>query len=132
MNYVFELAKTPGGLPLKQGMGAGKTNISISRYNVNRFVSSHFEGIKGDVLEIGRSVYRVKFAEKAHSYTCLDIEAFEDVDIVADIQDMKHVPDNAFDSILCTQVLEHVKNPFLAIGELYRVLRPGGDRKSVV
>src|SRR5690606_2282864 len=95
-------------------------------YYVNQFVATYAHNIQGDVLEIGRSVYSDQFAANVRSYTCLDIEAFEDVDIVADIQDMKHVQDNAFDSILCTQVLEHVKNPFLAVGELHRVLKPGG------
>ena len=80
----------------------------------------------GDVLEVGRSVYSDKIAQYARSYHCLDIEPFPDVDIVADIQDMKQVASDSFDSILCTQVLEHVKNPFLAVGELYRILKPGG------
>ncbi len=32
----------------------------------------------------------------------------------------------SFDTVLCTQVLEHVRNPFLAMAEIARVLRPGG------
>lgn len=36
------------------------------------------------------------------------------------------VPDNLFDSIVCTQVLEHVKDPVKVLKELNRVLKPGG------
>lgn len=36
------------------------------------------------------------------------------------------VPDNAFDAILCTQVLEHVVEPDKVLAELFRVLKPGG------
>ena len=33
---------------------------------------------------------------------------------------------HTFDTVLCTQVLEHVRNPFLTLKEIGRVLRPGG------
>jgi SAM-dependent methyltransferase len=36
------------------------------------------------------------------------------------------VPDQRFDSVVCHQVLEHVKNPMAAAAELARVLKPGG------
>jgi SAM-dependent methyltransferase len=36
------------------------------------------------------------------------------------------LPDDAFDLILCSHVLEHVPNDRTAISELHRVLRPGG------
>ena len=35
-------------------------------------------------------------------------------------------PQESFDTILCTQVLEHVENAEHAMGEIARVLRPGG------
>jgi hypothetical protein len=36
------------------------------------------------------------------------------------------VPDESYDAVLCTQVLEHVPNPEAVIAELHRILRPGG------
>jgi SAM-dependent methyltransferase len=47
------------------------------------------------------------------------------VDHVGPAHDLP-VPDEAYDAVLCTQVLEHVPNPDAVIAELFRVLRPGG------
>jgi SAM-dependent methyltransferase len=47
------------------------------------------------------------------------------VDHVGPAHDLP-VPDEAYEAVLCTQVLEHVPNPDAVIAELYRVLRPGG------
>ena len=35
-------------------------------------------------------------------------------------------PENYFDSVVCTQVLEHVEHPQILISEIYRVLKPDG------
>jgi len=42
--------------------------------------------------------------------------------------DVHHIPlkESGLDTVLCFQVLEHVANPFISIGEISRVLKPGG------
>lgn len=47
------------------------------------------------------------------------------VNIISDITDIP-VDDSIFDIVLCTEVLEHVPDPRLAIKEMLRVLKPGG------
>jgi len=42
--------------------------------------------------------------------------------------DIEQIPfdDGSLDAILCIEVLEHVANPFKALDEIFRVLKPGG------
>jgi SAM-dependent methyltransferase len=46
-------------------------------------------------------------------------------DYVCDIVDIP-APNDSFDVVLCTEVLEHLPDPVAAITELARLLRPGG------
>ena len=43
-----------------------------------------------------------------------------------DICNLWNVEDNTYECIVCDQVLEHVKNPFNAVNEMRRVLKPEG------
>ena len=45
--------------------------------------------------------------------------------VVGDVEEMPF-GNGEFDGVLCTEVLEHVPNPALALGEIRRVLRRGG------
>ena len=51
--------------------------------------------------------------------------AVKQVDIVSDIGEIP-VEGASFDAVMCIEVLEHVPNPVTALGELSRILRPGG------
>ncbi len=50
---------------------------------------------------------------------------YGDIDYTSDITSIP-VDDATFDAVLCTEVLEHVLHPIGAIGEMSRILRPGG------
>jgi SAM-dependent methyltransferase len=84
---------------------------------------------RGQFLDAGCGAqpFRVVVEPLVDRYTTLDIEArVERVDYLGDVQDMKAVPGDAFDSVLCSEVLEHVPHPAQAVAELARVLKPGG------
>jgi SAM-dependent methyltransferase len=57
----------------------------------------------------------------------LDIDPASGATYIADI--CEHNPaitDGAFDYVVCTEVLEHTLQPFAAVAEIHRILRPGG------
>ena len=68
---------------------------------------------------------RRRIEERGITYRVLDYVDTYHPDIVGDIQNLP-LPDNSEDAIACLSVLEHVENPFRAVEELRRVLRPQG------
>lgn len=50
---------------------------------------------------------------------------YGELDIVSDITNIPE-PDASFDAILCSEVMEHLPHPNLAIKEFSRLLKPGG------
>jgi len=57
----------------------------------------------------------------------LDIDPTADATYTADLcQTNPHVASGRFDAVFCTEVLEHTLQPFDAVAELRRILRPGG------
>jgi ubiquinone/menaquinone biosynthesis C-methylase UbiE len=50
----------------------------------------------------------------------------DEIDIVSDITKIP-VEDHSFDSILCSEVIEHLPYPERSIEELHRILKPGGQ-----
>lgn len=100
----------------------------IDRYYIDAFLSSHSQDIRGRVLEIGDDRYARKYG--AGRITRTEVLHVEEgnpqATIVADLTRADHVPSDAFDCIIFTEVLEHVYDVPAVIRTLYRILRPGG------
>jgi SAM-dependent methyltransferase len=78
------------------------------------------------VLDVGCGYrpYEPYFAPHASEYVGVDMD-----NPAADLQGVVEalpVPDDSYDVVLCTQVLEHTDDPALAVRELARVVAPGG------
>ena len=82
--------------------------------------------VTGDVLDIGGGDYqRYKKFFKYKSYLSMDVYEGKDIDVVGSADDIPF-PDESFDSVISTQVLEHVKFPEKCVQEACRVLKKGG------
>ena len=57
----------------------------------------------------------------------VDVSADTDADIVLDLDEVPYeqLESDAFDQILCQDVIEHVESPLRVMEELHRVARPG-------
>ena len=81
------------------------------------------------LLEVApwRSMSRWFNAKPGLRYTGIDlVRTGPHVTVTGDVSAMP-LPDNAFDIVFCSHVLEHVVDDVAAIAELYRVLQPGGQ-----
>lgn len=98
----------------------------VERTLIRKQLMSVAKYVSGDVLDVGggeKNRYKNLFTCKL--FTCLDIYAGEGIDIVASA-DAIPLPDESKDSILSTQMLEHVKYPEKCVQEMHRVLKKGG------
>lgn len=109
--------------------------VKIMRYHMYRIDQfmrgvSHKYNVPGmRILDIGAqgSPYK-KYFDKMEYYS-QDIEQNSErsINFVGDIdKGIGAVGNSTFDYIICTQVLEHLKEPKNAFREFYRILKPGG------
>lgn len=98
------------------------------------FVQDNWRKFTGHVLDVGCGAmpYKRLFSDDTGDFRpdC-DVTAWTGLDIrgVGDVQaDAHELPyeDESFDTVLCTEVLQYVGNPFLVVGECARVVKPGG------
>lgn len=105
------LAKVPRGLRILDA-GAGEQK--------NRRHCAHLEYVSQDFCQYNSATLIAN--EGLHS-NAWDTSR---IDIVCDITSIPE-PDNSFDAILCSEVLEHIPEPTLALDEFSRLLKPGGS-----
>jgi SAM-dependent methyltransferase len=67
------------------------------------------------------------FKEPRYKIVTLDIDPSSNPDVCGDITKYNSsLKDDFFDCVICTEVIEHVTNPWSAISELMRVTKKGG------
>lgn len=95
-------------------------------FYTRRQLSDHRRYLSGLVLDVGAGTqkYRGLIEGRARRYLTLDAFA-ADVDVRGDVHALP-CRDQAFDTVVCHQLLEHLPRPWQAVREMARVLKPGG------
>lgn len=107
-------------MALSRRIGRALT-AKLTRVTLDRFVEAH--GSAGRTLDVGaqNGPYAAFFPNRI----ALDIHRGPGVQLIGDAQALG-LTDAAFDVVLCTEVLEHLREPQRAVDEMFRVLKPGG------
>jgi len=102
---------------------------------IRQFVERQIPTTKKSLLALdvgaGNRKWRHSLESWGYDYKSCDIDdQFSEEgkglhDFIGSVENLP-VKDNCFDLVVCTQVLEHVRNPQQAVDEIYRVLKPGG------
>jgi SAM-dependent methyltransferase len=105
--------------------------LQMGREHITRFLRKVSEEVRtqsGRLLEIGPQ-HRNEARELFSNYTVdtLDIVDTHNPTYLGDIT--KHndlISDDAYDGVLCMDVIEHTLDPFGAVREIHRILKGGG------
>lgn len=94
---------------------------------MGRWMAGQRHLVRGRLLDsgCGNQPFRDWYAPLVDEIICLDAAPLPGVDVIG-FADQLPFADQSFDTLLVTEVLEHVGDAELAVAEIRRVLRPGG------
>lgn len=100
------------------------------RYALFKNIRDYIPHLKGSLLDFGcgRKPFENLFSVTAYIGVDIEETGHDHKNSKVDVYyDGKHLPfnDESFDSLFCSEVLEHVFNPDEILSELNRVLKPG-------
>ena len=105
------------------------------RLTMEHFVWSNARGFQGRVLEVGAEFKKPYIPDcvllnqdnpaKAQWTWSNKPPTVASPSVIADVMSLCF-RDDSFDMVIATETLEHVRRPWVAMAEIYRVLKPGG------
>lgn len=103
----------------------GRTGLTAKMTRKDFRVAIATHASNGKTLDVGSGGYSI-YSEFFPNRVATDIKKQPGVDVVADVHNLSMFTNESFDTVLCTEGLEHFYNPMQAIGEMTRVLKRGG------
>ncbi len=100
------------------------TESTYHRRSVYSLARQYQHLVRGRALHIGGG-HDFWLLQTAQQPVSLDMARYEGIDVLGDALELPF-SDNSFDAVVALEVLEHVKSPSGMIGEIHRVLKPGG------
>jgi SAM-dependent methyltransferase len=116
------------GLTPVSRIWGGDRGTPIDRYYIERFLTDRASDVRGRVLEISNNHYTRRYGgQRVERSDVLEkVEGNPKANIVADLTDADHLPNDVYDCILCTQTLQFIYDTRAALATLCRILKPGG------
>lgn len=102
------------------------------RGRIRAYIERHADKLGDDVLEIGsrmtndRCWWIVNRDLARGQWLGVDMQPGPGVDRVVDMHDFPAEWQGRFSGALCSEVLEHVAHPWIALTNLRKIIRPGG------
>lgn len=100
----------------------------MNNFRNTRDVVSHMRHyISGNTLDFGAGTAKYKniILSNTSRYTTFDMQAGKNIDIVGDALNPPFA-DKSFDTVISTQVLEHVEKPWIMVAQIGRIMKSGG------
>lgn len=127
-------------IPVRVGTGpagrlafAMRCLVDLQLATIWQALSKVLPELSGDLLDVGCGEMPFRFAVPDHvNYIGIDVPEAVSFGMHghAEIREFDGrsipFPDASFDTVLCTEVLEHCDDPAALVGEMHRVLQPGG------
>ena len=122
------------GFPIPKGKVFRGITYSETRYYVCLWLEKELPKVSGEVLNISAGGWPVPRQlldfKKVTKYVTFDKKTYGDTKNIADVYgDVHSLPaewTNKWDCIINNQAIECYENPFKAMEEVHRVLKPGG------
>lgn len=102
------------------------------RGRIRAYIERHAHLLGDDVLEVGSRMtnsgawWIVNRDLAQGKWLGIDMQVGDGVDLVADIHKLPSDFDGRFTGVLCSEVLEHVARPWVALPKLRAAMKPGG------